>query len=307
MKRGVSTNGSLNRSLKSAYGEFKKENPNKEVGLSTFAKLRPKNVKLLENTPVRQCVCQKCANFELSSKAIAAAGLNLTMDKFIAINQSLCPFDQHPHMECVKRNCKSCGVKLVRKLFEKQLSQKKVSWCKWMPVFKDKKRKIGLVKIDGSLKQLFKLHLEMLHEIALHLFVATWQCKQFQLAVKQVDEGRLVQVLDFAQNKLLIFQDEAQAAHWQHDQCTIHPVVNYYKCEKCDNKVQEDVIMISDDLKHDSHAVKVFQDRVHEHLTQTRDLIINKIDQFTDGASAQYKSIKPFTHLSNSHEMYGNE
>ena len=104
-KRGVNKRF-LNRSLMSAHETFKKDNPNKKVGFSTFAKMRPHNVKLLESTPNRQCVCQQCANFELSGKALAAAGVNVTTDKFIAINLSLFPFDKHPHMDCITRKCK---------------------------------------------------------------------------------------------------------------------------------------------------------------------------------------------------------
>ena len=231
----------------------------------------------------------------------------MTTDKFIAINLYLCPFDKHPHMDCITRKCKCCGVKLVEKLIEHLDQKKEVSWYKWMAVVNDnKKRKIVLVTIKGSLKQLLELYMEQMHDMARHLFVASWQCKQLQLAIKQIDEGKVVQVLDFAQNKLLIFQDEPQSVHWDHNQCTIHPIVNYYQCETCAKAVvKEDVVIVSDDLKHDSFAVQVFEQKVHDHLTQTRNLAIVQMHQFTDGASAQYKCIKSFTHIAESHKKYG--
>ena len=60
-------------------------------------------------------------------------------------------------------------------------------------------------------------------------------------------------VLDFAEN-----QDEIQSAHWAVNQVTVHPIVVYYSCADCtiQHVVQEAVVIISEDLKHDGHAVQ---------------------------------------------------
>ena len=60
--------------------------------------------------------------------------------------------------------------------------------------------------------------------------------------------GQLLQVLDFSQNYLNVYQDEAQGAHWDHTQTVIHPIVNYY-IGPDGNLVTEEHIMISDAVK----------------------------------------------------------
>ena len=61
---------------------------------------------------------------------------------------------------------------------------------------------------------------------------------------------------------------------------------------------------ISDDLKHDHHAVHVFALKTAEHLQYTRKLNIDKYIQFTDGATSQYKSKGPFLDISYSKEDF---
>ena len=296
----------LTRNLKSAYNEYKKEHPKKNVGFSTFAKLRPKNGKLLCNMPMRQCVCEKCEYFDLCIKALAASGVRVqSQDRFSAINGSLCTFDNQPQMDCVKRDCKESGVEIVRDKLKDECKEKKISWYQWMRVKKDGKTKIALVNIKGTVGQLIELYLEQMHPMALHLFVGSWQYRQFQESLKNIGDKNIVQVLDFGQNKLLMYQDEPQAVHWVHTQITVHPIVNYYMCQNCETDiVQEDVVIISDDLKHDSAAVFQFELKTNEHL-KDRGLKIGHCDQFTDRAASQYKSCKSFWYLSDSNASHG--
>ena len=93
-----------------------------------------------------------------------------------------------------------------------------------------------------------------------HLFWTKWQHQQFEdmRILCPVPSSLLMMVLDFAENFACLHQNEVQAAHWHHDQLTIHPVCTYYKCSNCSQMVTESVVCISDDLKHDHHAVQVF-------------------------------------------------
>ena len=104
--------------------------------------------------------------------------------------------------------------------------------------------------------------------------------------------GQLLQVLDFGQNYLNIYQDEPQGAHWDHTQTVIHPIVNYYIGP--DGKlVTDEHIMISDDLKHDKYAVKAFEEASLKHL-KDKGFVPTMIIQFCDNCSGQYKSKGPF-------------
>ena len=92
---------------------------------------------------------------------------------------------------------------------------------------------------------------------------------QFEECKKQLQKGDILMVMDFAQNWAHKRQDEIQGAYWLRCQTTLHPIIIYYPCpEDCCHLICDEVIVISDDLVHDSFAVKAFMDRVLEHLKE---------------------------------------
>ena len=95
-----------------------------------------------------------------------------------------------------------------------------------------------------------------------HVFMASWSYCQFQEAKKNILCGEVIVVHDFAQNYLSLLQNEPQGMHWEHKQVTLHPSVAIYKClnEDCNKLVTHEVVNVSEDLKHDAHLVKHFQD-----------------------------------------------
>jgi hypothetical protein len=144
--------------------------------------------------------------------------------------------------------------------------------------------------------------------IPLHLFRASWQGDQFRNLTKNLPDGWIVMVLDFAENYACTLQDEAQSCHWHHEQVTVHPVVAYYKCDKPECKgaaVTESLVVISDDKKHDHHAVRHFVTTVNRFLQAQRSIDIAHEVHFTDGCSSQYKSKGPFYDISLAINDYG--
>jgi hypothetical protein len=67
---------------------------------------------------------------------------------------------------------------------------------------------------------------------------------------------------DFDENYSFILQDESQGFHWNNAQATIHPFIIYLKKLDALNTDHENLVMISDCLKHDSNLVLIF----HWHL-----------------------------------------
>ena len=59
----------------------------------------------------------------------------------------------------------------------------------------------------------------------------------------------------------------------------------------------DEMIYFSPDLKHDAHAVDVFEQRTIEHL-KAQNVDIKCIYEFSDNCSLQYKSKAPFKKLS---------
>ena len=60
---------------------------------------------------------------------------------------------------------------------------------------------------------------------------------------------------------------------------------------------------VSDDNRHDHHAVLTFVKRTMEHLQQVRHLQVSHVVQWSDGA--QYKSKGPFTDVADRVLDYG--
>ena len=89
----------------------------------------------------------------------------------------------------------------------------------------------------------------------------------------------VVMVLDLGQNYACFYQDEAQDAHWFHNQVNVHTKVAYYKCHKVEELVKED---LSPGNIHDSSAVAFLHQAIGR-LKEKRDLSIQHLLQFTDG------------------------
>jgi hypothetical protein len=241
---------------------------------------------------------------------------NLIADKYALNDITLCQKDGKYHkITCLNRECNDCGVK---KLDEHLVSisdnyGEVCIWMRWESVAVEKKKgekivkqsKKVLKKKEGLLEEMISELREETETFAIHLFNAKWQNDQFNEIRKNPPQDTEVQVLDFAENFTCTFQNEVQSAHWNHETCTVHPIVNYYHCEEnCEEVVSESVVFISDDLKHDHHAVHAFMSTNHELMKQRNPNIVKYI-QWSDGCSSQYKSKGPFLDISCSMDDLG--
>ena len=95
--------------------------------------------------------------------------------------------------------------------------------------------------------------------------------------------GQLLQVLDFGQNYMNVYQDEPQSVHWDHSMTVIYPIVNYYKTED-GKKITEEHIMLSDDLLHDKFAVRAFEKTTMDHLRE-KGIVPKQMIQFCDNCA----------------------
>ena len=88
-------------------------------------------------------------------------------------------------------------------------------------------------------------------------------------------------VHDFSQNLLLYAQDEVSAAHWDHEQVTLHPTVVYY-VGPCGKMIKEEVIHMTNNRKHIEKTVAVFQKKTIEFLKATFSTIEDLASYCTD-------------------------
>ena len=107
---------------------------------------------------------------------------------------------------------------------------------------------------------------------------------------------------DFAENYKFITQDEVQSFHWTNLQCTLHPVVVYYK--ENDKLCLKSFCVLSDDMTHDVCMVYEVQRSVINEIKEMLPLV-SKIEYFSDGCAGQYKNRNNFKNLSLHKQDFG--
>ena len=324
----------LQRTVNSTYKMFKTQYPEKKVGKSKFASMRPKHVKTQKAQPMNECLCEYCSNIEMKLKTVKQICSTLERqdlkvlceDRYNFVQATLCqkPEGQkYSEKACIERECKKCGLEQLKDKLKPITQQKtEVSWNQWCLVETEfeakqkkkpmsnhdhsvekeikKKKHMGLVKITSSVDRLVDDLCSEAQQMSTHLFNASWQLHQFQHVSTVVPDKSLITVLDFGQNYDCFYQDSAQSTYWHHKQVTVHPIVCYYRCPIDNEIVKEDVICLSPDKQHDAKAVKEFLRATYNHLQNKRKISINQEYQFCDGCSCQYKSKNPFEDISKS-------
>ncbi len=127
-----------------------------------------------------------------------------------------------------------------------------------------------------------------------HKFHTAWQERQFDDSVNGLQKHDVVLIMDFAENYTCRKQCESQSYHWCQKQITIHPMMAYYYDSDDDGDNVKDlmiqkeaIVMITDDNKHDAHAVSVFENITLDHLRKK--INITHVHEWTDGCPGQYK------------------
>ena len=62
-----------------------------------------------------------------------------------------------------------------------------------------------------------------------HLYITESQAKYLSALNENLLSSTCIVLVDFAENYSMVVQDAVQGWHWTMQQCTIHPLVIYYK------------------------------------------------------------------------------
>ena len=276
-------------------------------------------MKIMKTNIVNSCLCEYCVNIELKLKVLNrhAATPQLKScqieDKYSASRLTMCPkIDgaQYYQKKCIERNCTSCGVKAIgNHLHALVQSGCKLEWNRWVTQSytnkKGEKKQRKMLELQSRSAEDFVDELSQeLHSFPMHLHTAKWQHEQFTHIIKNVPQNWVVLCMDFGENYTNLHQDEAQSAHWSHQQ-TVFSAVAYHQCPHCEDSAHESLVFISDDFKHDTHAVQHFVNLATDHLRQTRGLTIERQIHFSDGAASQFKCKTSFSDASHSIADFG--
>ena len=294
------------------------------VPFGTFYWLKPGNVYSIGKIPKNVCCCKLCSNFQLDKIAICEGNIKAIGSTTTEIVLgSLCPVTDADTetgiladfgcYNCIARKCKKCGQKksfvgiykdkILQANPEIKTSNETMTWKWWestMHLSKEGKEIKRLDKFSETTKlEFLEYFIADLQELSLHLFNWKWHNNQFDYIKDHLELGILLQVLDFAQNYMNKYQDEPKECHWDHSQTVLHPIINHRCCPVDHKLIVEEHVIVSNDLNHDKHAVKAFEEASMKELEMSG-FKPSHILQFCDNCASQYKSKGPFQHIANS-------
>uniref|UniRef100_A0A8C4WX24 Uncharacterized protein n=1 Tax=Eptatretus burgeri TaxID=7764 RepID=A0A8C4WX24_EPTBU len=318
MRKDLAQRRIMEVTVSRAYDIWKSISPGADVSLSTFQKLRPIDVLPLRQNKLNQCLCEYCTDILLKLQSLNQVASLYSdseckiVDKYALLALTLCKKEEGStvfRLRCVDRICDECGVQLLDDRFVNLVQasgDREVTWRKWQnkayPHDWQSKTKKILVSKSGCVSDLVRELKAETEALAKHVFVANWQQNMYSKISSRLPRNSVTFVLDFAENYACTQQDEIQAAHWAIEQVTIHPIVAFMMPEHTDTMdshiIQEAIVIISSDLKHDAHAVQHFTRLALDHLRLKRGLTVEQVLEFTDGCAVQYKSKLPFADIS---------
>ncbi|CAH0551067.1 unnamed protein product [Brassicogethes aeneus] len=270
----------------------KDEYSNIQVGLTKFFTLRPKQCTHMV------CVCTYHQNVKLMlnggdiANLTAGTAMPLTsykdcLRKMMCLNPTpTCHLmtTKTPSNEC----CKSCpGLSAIRENLNNQVTD--VQFEKWVGTDRFT-ISTQLLSSDDFVDSLC----DALDTLKPHAYIAEEQALYFKTLKETIVEGEILVQCNFAENYSFVVQDAVQSFHWNNEQATLLTSVFYYRDG---NEIKHGIIvMISDDLKHDTATVYAFQKILYEHLLG-KAINVSKIIYGTDGASQHFKNRFNFVNL----------
>ncbi len=186
------------------------------VGLSKFCALRPSHVKLVDSTPLDQCLCLYHTNFIMCCKAV-----HQNLPEFPVYGKQLesLLLCENPGKVCWLGKCTKCvkAKDILAKVLKKSGKKGKsfVMWCQWNKNVKTNRFEKCMEK--GTLTLLIGHFLKILPEFLKHSYIKRCQAAQFQKDDEEVSKsnGKLATLqVDFAEGFNCEAQDEIQTAHW---------------------------------------------------------------------------------------------
>ena len=166
----------LNMTLQGAWEEWKQES-GFSVTFSTFAARRPSSVRLVDNRPWEQCLCEYCCNIELKLLSLnKVAKRKVLKNRYEVSKVTQCPEQRRA---CYERRCKDCGIENLCTVYNDINKNQEVKWRRWGRVVEmcDGKavRKQKFIDRTGSVRECLDEPIAESIPFAKQLFNARWQ------------------------------------------------------------------------------------------------------------------------------------
>ena len=160
-----------------------------------------------------------------------------------------------------------------------------------------------MVTKSETVQDFIEILVTQLSKSTTHSFITKSQANSLKQLKVNLQVNKIIVLGDFAENYSFVVQNEIQGKHWNNSQCSLHPIVIYFKSD--DELKSHSICFISDDLNHDVNFLHVV---VREIVCFAKDFLVDNLSivhYVTDGCASQYKNCKNFLNLCNHKNDFG--
>ena len=272
--------------IKELFNAFKVKFPEIKIGFSKFSSLRPKWCVLAGGSGTHSvCVCSIHQNIKLLLAPIDTSYKDLL--HFVVCSPK--------SRECMVNRCDACPTSndplkehFFKVAFEHQFNDK-IEFQQLTTTGRS-----DLVNCRESIVDYVDLVVSQLGKLTTHSYIAKAQARYLKQRKENNTEETALFLGDFAENYIFLIQDEIQSYHLSNKQCSLHPVVVYFK--EGEFLKHRSYCVLSDDLMHDVSFVHSVIKLVLDDLKLVCPPV-KTIEYFSDGCAQQYKNRKNFINL----------
>ena len=302
--------------LQDAHRKFEREH-NETIGFSTFASLRPVNVRSFTKIPHEVCLCVYCDNIrnkiDVLNSCTPGAHNNNPRNVYELYYCLICHREEGklPNVKCIERTCEECEdwESKVRDLYRNVDPTKCVQWLRWEKMEyttsknetrtrREPVKKIQPVQV--CIQELIEDIIKPTKYITFirHFFNQIYQNKQYKYNLKHLEVGECLIVQDFSKNRQIVHQDEIKSQYFAKKSVTMHPSVCFVKLSQQEPPKRIVISHLSDIKDHDAHMVNHITKDTIKILRDVFQIELTRIYIWSDGCSSQYKGKYSFNYLS---------
>ena len=198
--------------LREVYHEFKEKLPDRKIGFSKFAELRPKHCILAGASGTHAvCVCTIHQNVKLMM-------LEMRLSDVPTYHHCLARIMCNPPLpKCYLGECDACpGIAMFKEELIKLLDENDVDqivYKQWVSTDRSM-----LETFCAPAEEFVDTFCEKLELLRPHSFIASEQASFYAMCKSSLQPGEILATADFSENYSFVLQDAAQGFHWNNSQ-----------------------------------------------------------------------------------------
>ena len=273
--------------LSNLHLKFLGENPTAKISLTTFQRIRPRNILTTSFITRNSCLCTKHQNMALLVKALQQEGLDISKNPETFVS--------------------NYTVHEIEEKVNAEVNKNEITFSQWKRITMDdngqKKTTMKIVETTKS-KTEFAAHLQDQFTLFTeHVKRMRKQYEEIRELKQNLPLHHAIIHMDFAENYCCKSMDEIQSAYWNQNLVTLHPAVVYTPGDS--GICHASYVYISDDLNHNSSAVVTFIKDIIEEIKLKMDPNVECLHYWTDSPTSQYRNKTIFQLIANHEKLFG--